>query len=160
MGYGCRWTCVSAQEIGAHHIRKRWFFLAHSMRQGLEGQGHGAKLCEEKKPGTFFCNEKVADSKRGKGGIQSGRWTGAQGQKKADYMDRSWWFSEPDVDRVVDGVPFRVDRVKALGNAVVPKQVKEAFERLMGLSHADQSSAKGSKLMQQNPFSMPSPRWI
>ncbi len=23
--YDCRWTCVSAAEVGAHHIRKRWF---------------------------------------------------------------------------------------------------------------------------------------
>lgn len=32
-----------------------------------------------------------------------------------------WWLSEPDVVRVADGVPFRVDRIKCLGNAVVPQ---------------------------------------
>lgn len=32
------------------------------------------------------------------------------------------WPYEPGVDRVVDGIPDRVDRVKALGNAVVPQQ--------------------------------------
>lgn len=31
------------------------------------------------------------------------------------------WAIEPGVDRVVDGVPNRVDRVKGLGNAVVPQ---------------------------------------
>jgi hypothetical protein len=37
------------------------------------------------------------------------------------------------VGRVVDGSAFRVDRIKALGNGVVPLQVKTAFEILMGL---------------------------
>ena len=32
------------------------------------------------------------------------------------------WPSEPGVGRVADGVSYRVDRIKALGNAVVPQQ--------------------------------------
>jgi len=32
------------------------------------------------------------------------------------------WPDEPSVDRVVDGVPNRVDRIRSLGNAVVPQQ--------------------------------------
>jgi len=31
------------------------------------------------------------------------------------------WEPEPNVGRVADGVPFRVDRLRALGNAVVPQ---------------------------------------
>jgi DNA (cytosine-5)-methyltransferase 1 len=33
----------------------------------------------------------------------------------------SWWRAEPDVGRVADGVPARVDRLRGLGNAVVPQ---------------------------------------
>lgn len=33
------------------------------------------------------------------------------------------WSVEPDVGRVANGVPNRVDRLKALGNAVVPQQI-------------------------------------
>ena len=40
------------------------------------------------------------------------------------------WSTEPDVGRVADGVPARVDRVGALGNAVVP-QVAEHVGRLI-----------------------------
>ena len=34
-----------------------------------------------------------------------------------------WWCTEPDVGRVAHGVPNRVDRLKGLGNAVVPQVV-------------------------------------
>jgi DNA (cytosine-5)-methyltransferase 1 len=34
---------------------------------------------------------------------------------------REWWAVEPDVGRVANGVPFRVDRLKCLGNSVVPE---------------------------------------
>lgn len=40
----------------------------------------------------------------------------------------SWWATEPDVGRVAYGVPNRVDRIRALGNAVVP-QVTEWIGR-------------------------------
>lgn len=34
-----------------------------------------------------------------------------------------WWAAEPSVGRVANGIPNRVDRLKALGNAVVPQQI-------------------------------------
>jgi DNA (cytosine-5)-methyltransferase 1 len=40
------------------------------------------------------------------------------------------WAVEPDVGRVADGVPSRVDRLRCLGNAVVP-QVAEYIGRLI-----------------------------
>ena len=33
---------------------------------------------------------------------------------------REWWKVEPDVGRVADGVAYRVDRLKAIGNGQVP----------------------------------------
>ena len=44
----------------------------------------------------------------------------------------SKWASEPCVGRVADGVPNRVDRVKALGNAIVPQV---AYEILQAIAH-------------------------
>ena len=42
----------------------------------------------------------------------------------------SWWNAEPDVGRVADGVAFRVDRLRALGNGQVPAVAVEAWRRL------------------------------
>lgn len=47
--------------------------------------------------------------------------------------ERNSWLAEPNVDRVADGIPFKVDRYRAMGNSVVPEQAKEAFMRLMGM---------------------------
>ena len=38
------------------------------------------------------------------------------------------WPPEPRMDRVVDGIPNRVDRIKCLGNAVVPQQFFPFFK--------------------------------
>lgn len=50
------------------------------------------------------------------------------GEECAAIVGADWWLIEPDVGRVADGVPARVDRLKGLGNAVVP-QVAEAIGR-------------------------------
>ena len=41
-----------------------------------------------------------------------------------------WWAAEPNVGRVVAGLPHRVDRLKCLGNAVVPQQAYPIFRAL------------------------------
>jgi len=46
------------------------------------------------------------------------------------YEGGEWWQIEPDVGRVADGIPSRVDRLRCLGNAVVP-QVAEIVGRLI-----------------------------
>ena len=40
------------------------------------------------------------------------------------------WAAEPDVGRVAHGIPNRVDRIKCLGNAVVPQQAYPIFKAL------------------------------
>lgn len=39
--------------------------------------------------------------------------------------DGSQWATEPNVGRVADGIPNRVDRLKALGNAIVPQVIHQ-----------------------------------
>ena len=44
-----------------------------------------------------------------------------EGQPPEGSSRPSWWSAEPPVGRVADGVPHRVDRLAALGNALVPQ---------------------------------------
>ncbi len=41
-----------------------------------------------------------------------------------------WWPAEPGVGRVAHGVPNRVDRLRCLGNAVVPQQFYPVFKAI------------------------------
>lgn len=47
------------------------------------------------------------------------------------------WPDEPGVDRVADGILNRVDRIKSLGNAVVPQQFYIFFKLIADLMSAD-----------------------
>ncbi len=85
--------------------------------------------------------ELPAAEKAGSGGEDHGRGTQEheQGERRAPesgvggvaygipaWMD-GYWDIEPDIPRIASGVPHRVDRLKALGNAVVPQQFYPIF---------------------------------
>ena len=46
----------------------------------------------------------------------------------------NYWEAEPGVGRVVDGLPGRVDRLKGLGNAIVPQVAYEIFSAIEAVS--------------------------
>lgn len=68
---------------------------------------------------------------------QDGGGTSSEG-KRGEIGERcfrfrrpeSQWAVEPDVGRVAHGIPRRVDRLRSLGNAVVPQQIYPIFEAI------------------------------
>ena len=52
-------------------------------------------------------------------------------EQSQELADGRCWAAEPDVGRVAHGIPARVDRLKCLGNAVVPQQAYPIFKALM-----------------------------
>lgn len=56
-------------------------------------------------------------------------WADHRG-RAAEYVAGEWWPAEPNVGRVANGVPSRVDRLKCLGNAVVPQQFYPVFQAI------------------------------
>ena len=52
------------------------------------------------------------------------------GGRAPEYVAGEWWPAEPHVGRVAYGIPARVDRLKCLGNAVVPQQFYPIFRAI------------------------------
>ena len=50
--------------------------------------------------------------------FNSSRESSEEGQRT---MGQGWWESEPNMGRVAHGIPKRVDRLKSLGNSLVPQ---------------------------------------
>ena len=71
--------------------------------------------------GMFGCAAEIEESRRERNNYRSGTKRDAGGE---------WWKIEPDVGRVAYGVSDRVDRLKCLGNAVVPQQIYPVFEAI------------------------------
>ena len=90
---------------------------------------------EEKTNAADRSGENVADSDSGSG---EGELASSINQKKRAQPGKRQvgpcgdgfrqWPTEPDVGRVANGVPRRLDRIRALGNAVVP-QIPEIIGR-------------------------------
>ena len=58
---------------------------------------------------------------------------GRQGQDERQAglcSGEAQWDTEPNVGRVAHGIPKRVDRLKALGNAIVPQVAYEILKRI------------------------------
>ena len=69
------------------------------------------------------CSADVADTNSERGCL---RETGGEDAKDVGQSSRGeetlgWWDVEPNVGRVAHGIPKRVDRLKCLGNSVVPQ---------------------------------------
>lgn len=136
LGYDCRWDRLSAFDVGAPHKRERWFLLAHANRIPIWDERWRRSGTQWESPSFTGSNgdeESLADSDKG-GCIEIANAHGATRRENADrFDDRGWWSIESDVGRMAHGISKRVDRLRALGNSVVPAQAREAFRRLAGL---------------------------
>ena len=125
-----------AAAVGAWHRRSRVFFVGIADVADTDGSGlQGRKQPETpdaaedagEQPSRVpagECSEAVYDAMCS-GCAGDARWGQSQ-----ELADGRCWAAEPDVGRVAHGVPARVDRLKCLGNAVVPQQAYPIFRAL------------------------------
>lgn len=98
--------------------------------------------CERIKRHAAICAAKPAersgqmqsDAESGNEAVYDAMCSGCAGDarwgKSQELADGRCWAAEPDVGRVAHGIPNRVDRLKCLGNAVVPQQAYPIFKAL------------------------------
>tara|TARA_R100001230_G_scaffold23031_1_gene13749 strand:- start:6434 stop:7279 length:846 start_codon:yes stop_codon:yes gene_type:complete len=116
LGYKTTWGIFSAAEVGYGHQRKRVFILAHSNSQGLERRDR--KVLREH-------TKQLPSGKRG-----------SQVYVSLPHEEQHGWEAsrvlptQRRVGRATDGASQRVDRIRLLGNGVVPAQAEHAFRTL------------------------------
>ncbi|WP_223430069.1 DNA cytosine methyltransferase [Pseudomonas sp. GL-B-26] len=113
MGYDAWWGVMGAADFGAPHQRDRIWLIAEDTSQKM------ANSRSEHVKRILPCR---ADSQIG------GRPIERSPRSRRDGI--GWWSSEPGMGRVADGMAYRVDRLKALGNGQVPVVAARAFELL------------------------------
>lgn len=111
LGFDAEWSLVRASDVGAPHRRERLFVVAYPHGEGLEGWGVRLGLGYSGKWPTWPPGP-------------AGDWS---------HVRPELWPARPQSDfrGVDDGIPTRVDRLRALGNAVVPQQAAHAIRGLI-----------------------------
>jgi len=140
-GYDAVWDVFPAGGpggVGAPHQRQRIFIIgkmadtdSNGGRTGSSPVPQGREAWMEHGGGSTGqligrTDSAVADTDTKRlQRLVKGPQEGARQNEQVGFCDRTsrWkgWDVEPDVGRVADGVPDRVDRLRSLGNAVVPQ---------------------------------------
>ena len=101
--------------------------LLHRQAEEQSTKGRKPTQCKSRPSSEDVANTRKCRIFGGSKRIQSEKKHDAE-TKGRDVSPNGWWATEPGLGRVADGIPNRVDRIKCLGNAVVP-QVAEVFAK-------------------------------
>ncbi|WP_061216068.1 DNA cytosine methyltransferase [Leptospira santarosai] len=155
VGFNAEWRVLGADDVGAPHIRKRIWILAYSSSESRFRKSEPRQLEIQ----TVTCRDGAKKSMADSDGLRKqqsqrreqkiGGWTGDSREEisnpasefgkwigtKPDWESNgspncSWWETEPTLGRVVDGMAYRVDQLKAIGNGQVPRVVELAWKIL------------------------------
>ena len=125
LGYDAEWQVLPASAFGAPHGRDRLFIVAYPTLYGIR---------DESSDTVFGAGSRSAFSRVGYGGSPVGRSTHALPQmawNNSTWQDNGARQAGSPVVGMDDGVPNRVDRLKQLGNAVVPQVAEWLGTRLL-----------------------------
>jgi DNA (cytosine-5)-methyltransferase 1 len=156
LGYDAEWDCISAAAVGAPHLRERIWVVAYRKgdapcahadsqrphREEADAAGQELQVQSRNEQGRDprSLGEAIPDTDGRRRESRAELYRNpppypADWHSRGDDPDRrrssSWWEVEPSVGRVADGVPRRVDRLRGLGNAVVPQVVEWIGRRIV-----------------------------
>ena len=150
-GYDAEWACIPAAAVGACHQRDRWWCVAYASGtdrgRRAEGLGWGQRGQADADGCRFPEGGRGAEQlahphhqrqqERQPAAIAAGSgragWGHAPRRLNPDWRS---YLSEPVLCRGDDGLSGRVDRLKALGNAVVPQVAMIPLARVLELEAA------------------------
>ena len=141
IGYDAEWQVIPACAVGADHIRERVWILSYPTGTRVESIYEQWRLQCEKKVGedasdyhSSRLSRRLQTGENSQDAVDLGAWS-------RSAIDTATSFSRLDragaavLGRGEDGIPNRVDRMHAIGNAVVPqipeliaRQIKQVLE--------------------------------
>ena len=113
LGYDAEWHCIPASAVGAPHRRDRIWIVAYHQRE--RGQRIVSEAIQREPAFQSFENVRRVEDLRGRPSIP-----------------------QPLIRGTRDGIPHWMDRLHAIGNAIVP-QIAEALGRMI-MRHEEQKS--------------------
>ena len=117
LGYDSTWTVLSARAMGAPHLRKRVWLVSHTHGWGRSKFGPPEQRDQSSQPRAQL-DRRGAD------------------RRLFDAPVGGDWAPEPPVCRMVARIPqlpHRVDRLRGLGNAVVPQCAEWIGRRILAV---------------------------
>ena len=101
---------------------------AGTRRKARRGDGNADSPSSHRRRASEPSRASFSSDANGEGLAKRQSERSDDGKEQSPIVGAHWWQLEPDVGRVANGVPRRVDRLRGLGNAVVP-QVAEWIGR-------------------------------
>jgi len=160
-GYDAEWSVISASSVGACHQRNRWWLVAYTNDNGLpsaekcelngetsdktqKGQNQSCQSKRSSEPSssrtiqssTEFTNSYSKGMERRKFTInEKMQKTGFTWKSNTPHLSPEWrsYVSKSVLCRGDDGLRGRVDRLKSLGNSVVPQCAAIPLQRVKDL---------------------------
>ena len=138
IGYDAEWHCIPASAVGAPHQRDRIWILAYPRHRGgrhfgIAQEGHNTqreRTTDSDSIGGPGCQSASVAYSYGIGSSGQGQFeqpiypTQIVTREAIEFKHGSvsdFWKVEPELGRVADGIPNRLDRLKQLGNSLVPQ---------------------------------------
>jgi len=149
MGYAVEAGLFTAAECGAPHRRQRLFILAHNETRRINQERPIARYSPQNWPSRPGQPQYEWEEPRIMADTKGGRPTGtickcneSQNARRSkdercnvieSVTSRTKRQTQSSVGGAVNGAASRVDRLRLLGNGVVPQQAEKAFRTLMAL---------------------------